>query len=97
MCKFEHDSEELLLSFAINMIIIATIIIQIGENGKKFASLDGGVLFISFCIAITEVSLCVSLTFYCLIPGERRTGEAHPAPAHFLSYLLCSFCSGLWW
>lgn len=54
MRKFGHDSEELLLSFAINMIII-TIIIQIGESWKKIVSLDGEVHSISSCIAIGEL------------------------------------------
>ena len=55
MRKFGHDSEELLMSFAINMIIITTIIIQIGESWKKIVSLDGEVHSTSSCIAIGEV------------------------------------------
>lgn len=55
MHKFGHDSEELLLSFAINMIIITTIIIQVGESWKKFVSIDKEVHSISSCIATGEV------------------------------------------
>jgi len=97
MCKFGHDSEELLLIFAINMIIITTIIIQIGQSWKKIVSLDGGVHSISSCIATAEVDkwyLCLWIAYVLvLIPGARRTGEAHPAPTHFLNDLKHSFCS----
>lgn len=55
MCKFGRDSGELFLSFAVNMIIITTIIIQVGESWEKIVSLGGEVHSISSCIAIGEV------------------------------------------
>lgn len=55
MHKSGHDSEELLLSFAINVIIITTIIVQTWDSWKEIVSVDGEVHSISFCIAIGDL------------------------------------------
>lgn len=86
MRKFGHDSEELLPSFAINMIIITTIIIQIGESWKKIVSLDGEVHSISSCIPIGEVDkyyLPVDRLWFLFNPSSKEDWRSPSSTSTF--------------
>lgn len=75
MHKFGHNSEELLLNFAINMIIITTVILWIGENWKKIIWWLATSHFLLYCCRLSRqvASESGSLKVFVLIPGTSET------------------------